>query len=177
MGRDRTPVKQGFVVPYDEHWAGVFRLEANRLAQVFAPCSVVIHHIGSTSIEGLCAKPVIDILVEAPDLPTIDQVTQGLARRGFEAKGEYGIPGRRYFSRPATSSELKIHVHAFRSHSPRVARHLLFRDYLRAHPLVAAEYCALKMRLAAGHAADPDSYQVGKERFIRRVLQDAETWR
>jgi GrpB-like predicted nucleotidyltransferase (UPF0157 family) len=142
-------VKLMRVVPYDDRWPDTFRMETDHLVHILEPGAISIHHIGSTSVPGLCAKPVIDILVEAPDLAAVDQAAPDLERRRYMAKGEYGIPGRRYFSRPATPSESKVHIHAFRRGSAHVERHLQFRDYLRAHPTVAARYCALKQRLAA----------------------------
>lgn len=164
------------VVPYDDRWPEIFRLEADRLELALGPGAVSIHHIGSTSVSGLCAKPVIDILIETSSLATIDHAVPELERREYVARGEYGIPSRRYFSRPATSSDSKVHLHAFRRGGPHVARHLQFRDYLRAHPAVAAQYCALKRRLAANHPEDVDAYQAGKADFIERVEAEAATW-
>lgn len=173
---ERKTIKPVSVVAYDDRWPTTFRQEADRLLGLLHPESVSIHHIGSTSVPGLCAKPVIDILIEAPELATVERATPALERRGYLAKGEYGIPGRRYFSRPATASALKVHVHAFRRGNPRAARHLVFRDYLRAHPSVAARYCALKQRLAAEHSEHGDAYQAGKADFIERVQADAIRW-
>ncbi len=163
------------VVTYDRHWPDAFSVEAARLRAVFEAEPVSIHHIGSTSVPGLCAKPVIDILVEVTDLGVIDGVTPELERRGYLARGEYGIPGRRYFSRPATSTEWKVHIHAFLQGSPHVARHLRFRDRLRGDAALAARYCALKQRLAAEGGRDANAYQAGKEHFIRSIESEGGT--
>lgn len=164
------------VVAYDERWPETFRLEADRLYAAFGPAASAIHHVGSTSVPGLCAKPVIDILVESPDLEMIDRATPRLEALRYTAKGEYGIPGRRYFSRPAAGSEPKVHVHAFRRDSPRVARHLRFRGYLRTHAAAAGEYGALKRRLAADHPNDAGAYQDGKADLIGRLEVEAALW-
>ena len=133
---------------------------------------MAIHHIGSTSVPGLCSKPVLDLLIETSDLRSIDGFQHEFAAVGYMAKGEHGIPGRRYFSRPA-GTEMKAHVHAFLAGDPTGARHLLFRDYLRNHPVVAGEYCALKRRLALEHGGDARAYQAGKGAFISRILSRA----
>lgn len=173
MSTQRKTIKPVSVVPYDDRWPTTFRQEADRLLHLLHPEGVSIHHIGSTSVAGLCAKPVIDMLIEASDLATVDRATPAFERRGYVAKREYGIPGRRYFSRPATASELKVHAHAFRRGSQHVARHLVFRDYLRAHPVAAANYCTLEQRLAAEYPEDGDAYQAGKADFIERVVAGA----
>lgn len=171
--KDAKPVR---VVPYDPRWPDIFRLEAQHLSLLLGPGGVSIHHIGSTSVAGLCAKPVVDILIEASGLATIDHAAPELERRGYVAKGEYGVAGRRYFSGLPMSSNLKVHLHAFRRGSPHVTRHLQFRDYLRAHPAVAARYCALKQRLAADHPENAAAYQAGKVDFMRRIETQAATW-
>ena len=166
--------KNVFVTPYDEEWPGLYGLEKERLASVLGAAAAHIHHVGSTSVRGLCAKPVIDILVESPDLEMIEDVTSELEGLGYEAKGEYGIPDRRYFSRPPGSG-LAVHVHCFRFDHEQIGRLLRFRDYLRAHPPEASRYCRLKQSLAIEHPDDRDAYQDGKADYIRQAyIRDAE---
>jgi GrpB-like predicted nucleotidyltransferase (UPF0157 family) len=97
-----------------------------------------------------------------------------LELRGYVARGESGIPGRRYFSRPPTKDAFKVHVHAFPRGSPHVARHLGFRDRLRGDPKLVALYCELKQRLAAEHREAPSGYQAGKASFIGNVEAEGE---
>ena len=156
------------VVPYDKRWPDAFAIERDALSRFLGPAASAIHHIGSTSVPGLCAKPVIDILVETPGLVMIDQTTAELEARAYAAKGEHGIPGRRYFSRPP-GPELMVHVHAFRVDDPHIARHLRFRDLLRSDEELVAQYCALKQQLAIDHVDDPDTYQASKADFIQRI--------
>ena len=156
------------VVPYDELWPEAFGREEGRLATLLGPAAMAIHHIGSTSVRGLWAKPVLDVLVETADLAMIDQLEPSFISAGYVPKGEYGIPGRRYFSRPQ-GTELKTHVHAFQEGDLSVTRHLLFRDFLRLHPAVAEEYSALKRQLAHECGGDADAYQAGKSSFIFRI--------
>jgi GrpB-like predicted nucleotidyltransferase (UPF0157 family) len=96
---------------------------------------------------------------------------------GYDAMCEFGIPGRRYFRRNDPASGRRTHqVHAFADGSPHVARHLAFRDFLRAHGDVAADYAALKHRLADAHPHDMEAYMDGKDAFIRNVESRALAW-
>ena len=156
------------VVPHDPAWAAAFQREAALLTALLGSAAGAVHHIGSTSVPGLCAKPVLDVLVETPALARVDQREPEMSAAGYEARGEYGVPGRRYFSRPA-APEMKAHVHVFEMGAPDVARHLGFRDYLRLHHEEAVAYCALKRRLARAHPLDPAAYQAGKADFIARI--------
>lgn len=155
------------VVPYDARWPDAFRRESLRLEALLGTAATAIHHIGSTAVPGLCSKPVLDVLVETADLERVDALEPRFSAAGYLAKGEYGIPGRRYFTRPE-GTELKTHVHVFRQGSSAVARHLGFRDYLRVHSDMAAEYGALKQRLARDFERDAAAYQAGKTAFISR---------
>jgi GrpB-like predicted nucleotidyltransferase (UPF0157 family)/ADP-ribose pyrophosphatase YjhB (NUDIX family) len=162
------PVPRVRVVPYQEDWPRMFESEREALATLLGPAVERIHHIGSTSVPGLGAKPIIDILVESADLVRIDAATPLLEERGYDARGEYGIPGRRYFSRRG-GPESDVHLHAFECGSEHVERQLRFRDYLRSHPAEAARYDALKAKLAQAHPHDRRSYQLGKAAFIRKI--------
>ena len=160
------------VLHYHEGWSSDFQVVRRELERALGPAVKAIHHIGSTSVPGLCAKPVIDILVEARSLTMIDDFSSAVEALGYEARGEYGISGRRYFSRPK-GNRPKVHVHAFASGSFHLGRHLRFRDFLRQHPDEAAEYSALKQDLAGRFANDPKSYQEGKAEFIRDIEEKA----
>lgn len=160
------------ILPHDPAWHLEFESVRTALRLVLGAAATAIHHIGSTSVPGLCAKPVIDVLVEATDLRALDEAAPGLEAIGYEARGEHGIPGRRYFSRPAGAGPT-VHVHAFRSGSPEVVRHLRFRDHLRSHPEDAAAYGLLKQELARRFAQDRDAYQTRKAGFISDVVARA----
>jgi len=159
---------QLWLVPYQEDWPRMFEAEREALTTLLGPAAQAVHHIGSTSVPGLSAKPIIDILVESPDLAGIEAATPLLEDRGYDARGEHGIPGRRYFSRRDGPGP-DVHLHAFECGSEHVEGHLRFRDYLRAHPDEADRYAALKAELAAAHAHDRGAYQLGKSAFIREI--------
>src|SRR5947209_19828672 len=148
------------VVPHDASgWHAAFACEASALGQVFGETLVAIHHVGSTSVPGLPAKPTIDILVVLRETGTIDRFSASMERLGYRVRGECldaeipGTPGRFYFTKNR-GDERTHHVHACAAGHSEIADKLAFRDYLRAHPPRAAEYAALKHRLARGHRYD-----------------------
>ena len=151
----------------DPGWPDAFEAEAARLAPRLGP-RVALHHVGSTAVPGLAAKPIIDILAVAPSLSDLDAAAPRMAALGYEAMGALGIDGRRYFRRIVGGLRTH-HLHGFEEGSPHVARHLAFRDHLRAHPAEAAAYAALKRDLAARHAGDWPGYCDGKAAFVDAV--------
>jgi GrpB-like predicted nucleotidyltransferase (UPF0157 family) len=164
------------VAQYDEAWHTSFQNLCEDLARTLGSAARAIHHIGSTSIPGMRAKPIIDVLVEATELHLLDELTPALERFGNKGRGEYGIPGRRYFSRSATAEIPPVHTHVFRSGDPQVSRHLLFRDFLRRHPNEAREYSELKSSLVAAHDHNREAYQAGKAGFIAAIDRRAAEW-
>lgn len=162
---------QVVVLPYDPKWRAAFQAEAALIADLLGEDAPAIHHIGSTSIPGIYAKPVIDILVEFTDIPAMEARNAGMIDLGYEVMGEFGIPGRRYY-RKNNSSGVRTHqVHAFQAGSEQVIRHLAFRDYLISHPERAKAYSDLKQQLAAEYPNSMDDYITGKDAFIRETDQ------
>ena len=169
------------VVDFDPTWHVAFDHEAAALARVFAPVLVGLHHIGSTSIPLLPAKPIIDILVVLRETDTIARFDRAMEALGYRVRGECldaevpGTPGRFYFSKDA-QGERTHQVHACAAGHPEVVDKLAFRDYLRAHPQEAAVYGELKRRLALDYPHDIVGYIRGKEPFIKLLLEDARHW-
>lgn len=126
-----------------------------------------LHHIGSTAIPGIPAKPIIDILIEVVDIQALDERTPAIETLGYEAMGEYGIPQRRYFRRDDASGNRTHQVHAFQAGSAEVHRHLAFRDYMIAHRLAARAYGELKQHLADRYPDDVEAYMDGKDAFVK----------
>lgn len=164
------------VVSHDPVWAVKFEVEAGRIAEAIGEAAVRVHHIGSTAIPQTKAKPVIDILVEVTSLDVLDRMAPRLEALGYEAKGEFGIPGRRYFRLDDARGTRTHQVHAFEAGTPNVVRHIAFRDYVRAHPLLAEEYGALKKRLAEAHPDDMAAYMDGKDAFVKEHERRALVW-
>lgn len=162
------------VVPYSPEWPAHFGALREELLGVFTPVPAVVEHIGSTSVPGLAAKPVIDVLLGARSLGDIELKIGPLSRLGYAyvTKYEREIPMRRYFVKPAGTSP-RVHLHAVAVDSRLWREHLAFRDMLRADPDLRSTYEALKLRLAAEHAQDKAAYTSAKGGFIQSVLSAA----
>jgi GrpB-like predicted nucleotidyltransferase (UPF0157 family) len=171
---DRRPRIE--VVPYDPNWPREFERSSGEVKTALGANLLQIHHIGSTSIAGVHAKPVIDMLAVVADLAAVDHCSVAMARLGYEVMGEFGIDGRRYFRRDDSAGRRTHQVHTFAEASRHVARHLAFRDYMRAHPTLARQYGELKQRLAKAHPHDMAAYMDGKDSFIKEMESRALEW-
>ena len=164
------------VLPHDPAWRAQFEAQAVVIQRTLGDALVAVHHIGSTAVAGLAAKPIVDMLLEVTSLTALDACTALLSAQGFEALGEFGIAGRRYFRLHDAQGLRTHHVHAFVANSDHALRHLAFRDYLRAHPQAVAEYGALKLQLAQRHPNEMDAYMDGKDAFVQQLQALALTW-
>lgn len=167
-------VRRMTVVEYSTEWPQQFELEATLLRDCLGVKITRCHHIGSTSVPGLAAKPIIDILLEVQSVKALDGFDEEMRSLGYQPKGEFGIPGRRYF--PKGGDERTHHVHAFASGDPHIKKHLAFRDYLRAHPAAVAEYTAVKTAASAAYETDPEGYVAFKHAFVEQMVADAVHW-
>jgi GrpB-like predicted nucleotidyltransferase (UPF0157 family) len=169
-------VRKVEVIPYDPNWAGAYLKEVVILQEALSPLKVSFHHVGSTAVAGLAAKPTIDILAVVDSLVLLDGKNTAMEKLGYRVKGENGIPGRRYYQKLQGEVHL-VHIHAFMVGHPDIVRHLNFRDYLRTHPETARAYAALKLDLARSFPLDAKAYTNNKTDFIREVDQKAAAWR
>ncbi len=165
------------VVPHDPLWRDAFEAEATRVAAALGENVVAVHHIGSTAIPGIYAKPVVDFLVEVRDINEVDGRSAAMESLGYEVMGEFGIPGRRYFRKDNREGIRTHNIHAFEAGSAEAERHLAFRDYMIAHPLDARKYSELKRSLAEEHPQSMDGYMDGKDGFIKEMDRRAARWR
>ena len=165
------------VVPHNPQWRDAFEAEAKHVAAALGENVVAIHHIGSTAIPNIYAKPVVDLLVEVRDITEADGQSSAMESLGYEVMGEYGIPGRRYFRKDNRQGIRTHNIHAFESGSAEVERHLAFRDYMIAHPGDAQRYSELKRKLAEEHPQSIDGYMDGKDGFIKDIDRRAAQWR
>lgn len=165
------------VVPHDPQWRDAFEAEAKPVAAALGGNVVAVHHIGSTAIPNIYAKPVIDLLVEVRDITEVDEQSSAMKSLGYEVMGEYGIPGRRYFRKDNREGIRTHHVHAFEAGSAEAGRHLAFRDYMIAHHVDAQRYSELKRKLAEEHPQSIDGYMDGKDSFIKEMDLRAARWR
>ncbi len=162
------------VVPYCNEWPDRFAEEAAEIRQLQLQGFRNLYHIGSTSVPGLAAKPILDLLMEVESLKELDEQAHKLAFIGYEAFGENGIAGRRYFQKGG--EERSHQIHAFATGDPGLERHLAFREYLRAYPDVRAAYASLKKQVAAECEHDIERYCDGKNAFIQHHEALALAW-
>jgi GrpB-like predicted nucleotidyltransferase (UPF0157 family) len=165
------------VVPHDPKWREAFEVESRFVADALGENVVDVHHIGSTAIPSICAKPIIDLLVEVKDIIRVDGQNSAMKSLGYEVMGEFGIPGRRFFRKDNRESVRTHHIHAFEVASVQVKRHLAFRDYMLAHPEDALKYSELKSALARKYPQNIDKYMDGKDGFIKEMDKKAAQWR
>lgn len=165
------------VVPHNPKWHNEFTKESNQIALVLGENVVAVHHIGSTAIPNIYAKPIIDFLVEVNHLTQVDRCNCAMQELGYEVMGEFGIPRRRYFRKDNQLGIRTHHVHVFEAGSSEVERHLAFRDYMIAHQDHAQQYSQLKRELVKKlHWSDIEGYMDGKDEFIKEMQKKAVEW-
>ena len=157
------------VVPYSEEWPATFEALKARAESALGALGRWIEHVGSTSVPGLPAKPIIDIDVVIEWDDQLDDVIERLATIGYEFEGDKEVPGRYAFGSPSGSPDHHLYVCA--EDNPELHRHLVFRDYLRRHPEEAAAYGKLKQQLAQEDPVDRGAYSDGKTDWIERALR------
>jgi len=169
------------IAEYDPRWAVLFDKLHVVLDDALGNLAVHIHHVGSTAVPGLDAKPILDIDIEVAARNKIPAAVERLTPLGYVHVGDGGIPTRERFDRidkqvPWTSPRYlryAHHLYACASDSPELARHLAFRDHLRSQPEDAAAYSKLKLQLAEQFGEDRDGYAEAKTEFITDILSRA----
>ncbi|KAB8127488.1 GrpB family protein [Gracilibacillus oryzae] len=157
---------------YNPAWEEQFRYEKQRILSVLGDKAIRIEHIGSTSIYGLSAKPIIDILAGVEDLEIVDHIITPLEKVNYEYIPKPEIMDRKFF-RKGPWGQGTVHLHICQHNGKEWVEKLLFRDYLRSHPQAAKAYEDLKMELANLHTYDRQTYTKKKEPFIREIIQSA----
>ena len=158
------------VVDYNPAWPRAFETAKARILKAVGPQVQTVEHVGSTSVVGLPAKPIIDILVGVHDWEEARATVAPLERISWEFRGQRGIPRRHYFVIRLPDGSRTHHLHMLELTSPHYADMLTFRNHLRTHPTAATEYATLKRRLAAQPEPHRGAYQHAKAPFIHRVL-------
>ena len=161
------------VVAYDPAWLRAFAAARGEILEAVGPDVQCVEHVGSTSVEGLAAKPIIDILVGVKDWHEATVTIAPLERVGWEFRGERGILRRHYFVKRTATRRRTHHLHMLEVGTDRYTEMLAFRDYLRAHPDAAAQYAALKRALASRPLPQRGDYTDAKAPFIQDVLAKA----
>jgi len=161
------------IVTYDPHWPAIFAQLRDRIAAALGPLAIRIEHIGSTAVPNLAAKPIVDldvVIANRDDLPAVIRRLQPL---GYHHQGDLGVPGREAFTTPPGTYPHHLYVCA--ADSAALARHLAFRDLLRADPQTARAYSELKRCLAVQFRHDRAAYTDAKTAFTDAVLASNDT--
>ncbi len=154
------------VVEYNPNWPKFFASETKLLIEALGDNCIVVHHIGSTSVPGLAAKPIIDILPVIKDLSKIDD--SKLVAIGYTPRGEMGMPFRRFYNKG--EPQRTHHLHIWENGNPEIQKHLLFKKHLISHPEVATN-AELKFKLADKFRIDRENYTGAKDSLIKEILQ------
>ena len=156
------------VVDYNPLWAKKYEEESVLMKDILADNCIAIYHIGSTSVPGLAAKPIIDLMVAVRSLEKVDCVAEAFSKIGYEYLGEFGIEGRRYLRKGGDERTHQIYIFQMNDWN-NIGRHLAFRNYMRTHEKERMEYAKLKTELAQKFPYDIDGYCDGKEHFVREI--------
>ena len=158
------------VSPYNQDWPAQFeRIKAFLLPHI-GDIAINIHHVGSTSVPGLSAKPIIDFNIEIASMTDFPAIKKRLEALGYRHQGDYGITGREVFKPTRPDDFMEYHMYVCPTDSHEFKMHLKFRDYLRANPAAAKEYGQLKTENAIKFGNDIDAYIDGKDGFVKGVL-------
>ena len=162
------------ITPYNPAWPTHFATLGAAIRQALGPLALRIDHIGSTSIPGLDAKPIIDVQISVASLEPVDSYRLPLEEIGFVWRADNPELTKRYFREQPGSQRIHIHVRRAGSWAEQFA--LLFRDYMRCHPNDARAYALLKHALAGVHRNDREAYTDAKDPFIWETMYKADRW-
>jgi GrpB-like predicted nucleotidyltransferase (UPF0157 family) len=158
---------------FSEDWIRLFHEEVNFLKTIFNDEIVRFEHFGSTSVPGMKAKPVIDMMCIVKNISEVDLFNEKMRSLGYDVAGEWGIPGRRLFRKGGENRT--HHIHFYEINNPQIERHLVFRDYLRTHPKEVVRYSRFKEELAQ-RFENTSEYSPAKKAFVMEMEQLALAW-
>ena len=168
---DPKPILAIEVVEYDPQWAEEFQSYAVKIKAVLGHLAMSVEHVGSTSVPGLAAKPIIDIDIVISSRLLLQAVIEKLTEIDYVHEGNLGIPGREAFMWP---NGKRHHLYVCSVNTPNLHNHLIFRDYLRTHPEAVKAYGELKIDLAKQYRHDMKAYGVAKTAFIQKIISKAD---
>ena len=164
--------RQVILMPYDSHWPKWFIDEKNKISSTLTELAIDIEHIGSTAIEGLAAKPILDIMIGAKNIEIVEKCIAPLEHLAYDYVPalEENFPDRRFLHKGPNLANQHIHLHMVVKHSDFWKRQLFFRDYLRQNKNAALAYQTLKYDLAKQYKMDVAGYTDAKSDFIQNIL-------
>ena len=160
------------VLPYDKQWKQDFLQIKDEIQNALGELALRIEHVGSTSVQGLSAKPIIDMDVVIKDYSVFDDVVSALDSIGYRHEGNLGIEGREAFTYDEKDHLQPHHLYVCPQDSAELKRHITFRDYLRTHPEAVYEYSRIKEEGAALYPYDIEKYIEHKSPFIEKIYRE-----
>lgn len=157
---------------YNPNWENEYKKEEELLKSVLKDKIIEMHHVGSTSIPGLKAKPIIDILIVIKSLNEIPCIEELLKPYSYENRGEQGVIGRIFFAKGPDNAR-SHYIHFTTMNSETYFNQLYFKKYLLSHPDYIKEYNDLKVSLANKYANERKLYTQGKDEFIKNIIKHA----
>lgn len=158
------------VVPYENRWKTEFENIKNMINSYIGDLVVTIEHVGSTSVEGLSAKPIIDINVLMDNYKVFPRIIERLEREGFIYEGDLGVKGRETFKRTFVDEHMKYYLYVCPKDGREHQRQIAFRDYLRENPDAKEAYGLLKVNLAKEYRHDIGNYTRHKKDFVEDII-------
>ncbi len=152
---------------YNKDWPRRFQIEAERLKTALGSICIRIHHVGSTAVPGLAAKPIIDIALESTIYPPTESMNQVMKGLEYENMGEGSVAGRYWFRKGTPRA---FHVHWVSEGGEVAVRQVALRDFLKNHPNARLEYERIKRDAAIGRDVDSADYALAKSPFITKAL-------
>jgi GrpB-like predicted nucleotidyltransferase (UPF0157 family) len=167
---DFTWITEVHLAEYDPNWPDMFKAESEIARELLGNTAVAIHHIGSTAVPGLVAKPIVDLMIEVSDLERVQSMTDEFKAAGYEVLGESGIPGRHFITRNS-AGQRTYDIHIFQTGHHEIEQMILFRDRMLENPAEAEAYSKLKRKLANQYQYDPVRYTQEKTEFIVSAIE------
>ena len=164
-----------WLAPHDPVWAEMAAAEDARLASVLGDNLIAVHHIGSTAIPGIAAKPVVDLMPVVHSFEALETRRAAIEGLGYLWRGEFGIEGRRYCVLERYGKRV-FHVHFYQAGAAQIVTQLVFRDYMRTHRDEALAYETVKRAAADAHPENSLAYNNHKAGWIRTCLERANAW-
>jgi len=158
-------------VPYDKNWEIEFEKIKNELLPWVHDMTISIKHVGSTSVKGLYAKPIIDLNIVIDNESMLPDIIQRLAKINYTHVGDLGISGREAFKYSDKPHLMEHHLYVCPKDSLELRRHVTFRDHLRLHPGDCEKYSNIKIEMAKKFPHDIDGYINGKEPVILEIYE------
>ncbi len=165
------------IVPYNSEWNEQYREIQTFLSKIFKDIVVDIQHFGSTAVEGMPAKPIIDVMVIVTDISKVDAYNAKMIEAGYVPRGENGIVGRRYFQKFATDGINHLeHIHCYESNNPHASDELMFRDYLKINQEAFEKYKTIKLESSEKYRFSPAEYTEYKSQCVNEILEEAKIY-